>query len=129
MLSEGQPCDEAVRYVHFLYDLRLCSLSLLVYGVLVFETVQTGLVTEFAFDIYVYGFGDVSQIVAFHNTWFSSPIMEALISAAVQMFFAWRIYVISRSLLLTGTIIFVSVMHFRERILTDPTICSSLSVK
>jgi len=93
---------------HICFQKDSLALRLFVYGVLVFEIVQTGLVTEFAFDIYVYDYGNVASITAFHNTWFSSPIMEALISAAVQFFFAWRIYIVSKSLILAGSICFLS---------------------
>ncbi|KAH9942790.1 hypothetical protein B0H21DRAFT_810767 [Amylocystis lapponica] len=93
---------------HTCFQKDSLALRLFVYGVLIFEIVQTGLVTEFAFDIYVYDYGNVASLIAFHNTWFSSPIMEAMISAAVQIFFAWRIYIVSKTMILAGGIAFLS---------------------
>ncbi|KAH7928985.1 hypothetical protein BV22DRAFT_1030009 [Leucogyrophana mollusca] len=93
---------------HMCFPTDRLALKLFVYGVLAFETVQTGLVTQFGFDIYVYDYGEVSSLIAFHNTWFSSPIMEAIIAAAVQIFFAWRLYGLSKSRILAGVIIFLA---------------------
>ena len=66
-------------------------------GVFVYEWVQTGLITAAAMKIYVYDYGNVLSMLAFHNTWFSATIMCGLISAVVQIFFAWRILKLSRS--------------------------------
>lgn len=66
-------------------------------SVLVYEWVQTGLITAAAMQIYVYDYGNVLSMLAFHNTWFSATIMCGLISAVVQVFFAWRIFQLSRS--------------------------------
>lgn len=66
-------------------------------SVLIYEWVQTGLITAAAMQIYVYDYGNVISMLAFHNTWFSATIMCGLISAVVQTFFAWRIFKLSRS--------------------------------
>ena len=64
---------------------------------LAYEWVQTGLITAAAMQIYVYDYGDVLSMLAFHNTWFSATVMCGLVSAVVQVFFAWRILQLSRS--------------------------------
>ncbi|KAH9942649.1 hypothetical protein B0H21DRAFT_696316, partial [Amylocystis lapponica] len=79
-------------------------LKILVYGTLCFEWVQTGLITADAFDVYVYGYGDITAMISFHNSWLSVPIMCGFIAAIVQIFFAWRIYVIAKSRILAGVI-------------------------
>lgn len=84
-----------------------------VYTVLVYEWVQTVLMTQNAFEINVYRYGDRTALTAYLNSWFSVTIMCAVISAVVQGYFCWRIYVLSRSKLMSGIIITVS------RLLTD----------
>ena len=79
-----------------------------VLGLLVYEWVQTGLVTDFAFDNFVYGYGDRAALTAFHNTWFSVTIMSSIASSVVQCYFAWRINVIGHSKLLTALVVTVS---------------------
>ncbi|KZT67042.1 hypothetical protein DAEQUDRAFT_729643 [Daedalea quercina L-15889] len=88
-------------YDHFKTD--PLSLKSLVLGVLVYEWVQTGLITAPAMQIYVYDYGNVLSVLAFHNTWFSATIMCGFISAVVQVFFAWRIFKLSHSRLRGGT--------------------------
>ena len=79
-----------------------------VYGMLIWEWVQTGLITDFAFENFVYGYGQRNVLVAFHNTWFSVTIMCAVLSAVVQCYFARRIWVLGRSKVLTGVVVSVS---------------------
>ncbi|KAH9944954.1 uncharacterized protein BXZ73DRAFT_38135 [Epithele typhae] len=80
----------------------------LVYGLLIYECVQTGLVTDFAFDNFVYGYGQRAILTQFHNTWFSVTIMCSLVSCVVQSYFAYRVWVLGRSAILTGIILFLS---------------------
>ena len=81
------------------------------YGLLIYEWVQTGLATDAAFDNFVYNYGVPGELVQFHNTWFSVTIMCAFVSFVVQTFFAWRIWILGRSKILTGVILFVRTMH------------------
>ena len=78
-----------------------------VYGILVFEWVHTGLVTSGCMTIYVYNFGNVGSLVSLHNSWFAVPIMCAFVSVFVQVFFAWRIYMFSKSFWLSGGVVVV----------------------
>ncbi|KAI0706785.1 hypothetical protein C8T65DRAFT_520691, partial [Cerioporus squamosus] len=83
------------------------SFKLLVWGVFVWEWVQLGLVTQTYFEIYVYDYGSLASLTSYHSTWFSVPIMSAVVSFAVQCFFAWRIWVLSLSRFLTGIILII----------------------
>ena len=85
------------------------------FGLLVWEWVQTVLITDVAFDNFVYGYGNHDSLVAFHNTWFSVTIMSAIASAVIQGYFAWRILVVGRSTLLTVAIVAVSAPPRRLR--------------
>ncbi|KAH9940628.1 hypothetical protein B0H21DRAFT_575850 [Amylocystis lapponica] len=93
-------------------------LKMLVYGTLCFEWVQTGLITADAFDIYVYSYGDINTMVSFHNSWFSIPIMCGFIAAVVQIFFARHIYILSKSRILVGVVVFCSVGQFSVAVLS-----------
>ena len=68
-----------------------------------------GLITQMAFDIDVYNFGDIKTLTSYNTSWFSVPIMSGVVSGIVQFYFAWRIWVLGRSIPLVFVIIFVSV--------------------
>ncbi|KAI0831845.1 hypothetical protein BC628DRAFT_558690 [Trametes gibbosa] len=93
---------------HLLFPHDSRATKCLVYGVFVYEWVQTILVTQTAFEIDVYGFGDRSSLTTFHNTWFSVTIMCAILSAVVQGYFCRRIWLFSSSKLLSGAIMFLA---------------------
>ncbi|EED82829.1 predicted protein [Postia placenta Mad-698-R] len=77
----------------------------ILYGMAIFATVQTGLITAYAFDIYVYNNGNVASMMATHDAWFAVPVMSAMVSCTAQIYFAWRIWVLARSHILAGIII------------------------
>jgi len=68
----------------------------LVYFVLVFEIVQTGLVTGVAFETFVYNYGDPLSLTRIYYAWFFVAVMCAIVSVSVQAFFAWRIWVLAK---------------------------------
>lgn len=74
---------------------------------LVFEWVQTGLVTGVAFKIFVYNYGDIESLTEIYYGWFFVAVMCAIVSVTVQVFFAWRIFVLARSVLVAGAITLV----------------------
>lgn len=87
-------------------------------GVFVYEWVQTGLISAAAMQIYVYDYGNVLSLLAFHNTWFSATIMCGIISAVVQIFFARRIFQLSRSRAHGGAMaVFICVVRALFRVL------------
>ena len=79
-----------------------------VYGILIFEWVQTALITQGAFYIYVYRFGQPEALALVYNGWFALPVMCAMLSMVVQGFYAWRIYVLSKMHVIVGAIVTVS---------------------
>ncbi|KAH9935799.1 uncharacterized protein B0H18DRAFT_951236 [Fomitopsis serialis] len=87
------------------------SFKLMVYGTLIFEWVHTGLITSGMMTIFVYDFGNPEPALETHNTWFSGPIMCGLMSMLVQMFFAWRIYMFSKSYWMSGAIVMISLVQ------------------
>ena len=89
------------------YLLPITNIMRTVYSVLVYEWIQTTLITQAAFDTFVYGFGDVTVLTQFHNTWFSVTIMGPIISSVVQCYFAHRTWILARSRVLTAIIVIV----------------------
>ncbi|KAJ6580021.1 hypothetical protein DFH09DRAFT_324494 [Mycena vulgaris] len=81
----------------------------LVYTVYLLELAQTILVTQDAFIKFGYGFGDVSTLTDIQMGWLSIPIMSALVALIGQSFYAYRVHVLSRSLLIPVLIIVVSI--------------------
>ncbi|EJF59193.1 hypothetical protein BD309DRAFT_857070 [Dichomitus squalens] len=98
-----------VYFYYLLFPKDPVALRYLVYGILAYEWVQTGLITEVAFDNFVYGYGDRNVLTAFHNTWFSVTIMCSIVSGVVQSYFAYRTWVLARSVILTSVIAFISI--------------------
>lgn len=75
---------------------------------LAYEWVQTCLITEVAFESFVYGYGEVDTLTAFHNTWFSVTIMCSITAGVVQCYFGYRTWVLAHSVFITSVIIVVS---------------------
>ena len=80
----------------------------IVYGVLVVEWVQTGLITSQSFNVFARNYGDVDNLLKFHSSWFSVPVMCGVVSVAVQLFYARRIWALSRSKVLVAFICLAS---------------------
>ena len=64
------------------------------------------------FDIFVDNFGNVSAFDGLYTGWFSTFIMCGIVSATVQVYFAWRIAKLAKSRTLGGIIVLVS--DFRD---------------
>ena len=101
-----------------------------VYGVVIAEWVHTGLITSGVLTIHCYNFGNPQSPIEMHNSWFAVPIMCSAVSVITQCFFAWRIYMFSKSRWLAGGVVAVRSLTpcFIESPLTDSH-RSSLSFK
>ncbi|KAJ6600223.1 hypothetical protein B0H10DRAFT_1887804 [Mycena sp. CBHHK59/15] len=88
----------------------------LVYTVYSIQVVQIVMTTIDAFRIFGYGFRDVSALTKVNFSWFSVPVIIGLVSFIVQSFYAFRIYVLSRSriipVLIVGASLAISVNAF-----------------
>ncbi|KAK0441029.1 hypothetical protein EV421DRAFT_1904957 [Armillaria borealis] len=69
----------------------------LVYGVYIVEFVQTILVTHDTFSVFGSGFGDMDALTAMNFNWLTVPIMSAIVACVGQGFYAFRIFILSRS--------------------------------
>ncbi|KAK0483074.1 hypothetical protein EDD18DRAFT_1293867 [Armillaria luteobubalina] len=84
----------------------------LVYGIYIIELVQTILVTHDAFTVFGYGFGDLDALTDVHSNWLVVPIMGGIAASVGQGFYAYRIFILSRSRIVFAFIICVSLTSF-----------------
>ncbi|KAJ8083482.1 hypothetical protein PM082_009356 [Marasmius tenuissimus] len=84
----------------------------LVFGVYIVETIQTIMVTWDAFQNFAYGFGDPSALDALQLLWLDVCIIDGLVAWVVQLYFAYRIHLLSRSKWLAGLIAVMSTAQF-----------------
>ncbi|KAJ6580128.1 hypothetical protein DFH09DRAFT_979386, partial [Mycena vulgaris] len=75
---------------------RLLTKSL-IYILFTIDVVQTILITHDAFATFGYGFGDVSAVTKLRFDWLTIPIIGGLVAFIGQSFYAYRIYVLSKS--------------------------------
>ncbi|KAJ7467581.1 hypothetical protein FB451DRAFT_1092766, partial [Mycena latifolia] len=80
----------------------------LVYGVYAIELVETILITHDAFASFGYGFGSLAALTKIDFDWLDIPIMGGLVAFLGQSFYAYRIYVLSKSLFVPVLILIVS---------------------
>ncbi|KAK0236496.1 hypothetical protein EDD85DRAFT_643368 [Armillaria nabsnona] len=69
----------------------------LVYGIYIIEFVQTMLIAHNAFAMYGYGFGDIDALTRLNYNWLYVPIMSAIVACVGQVFYAYRIFIVSKS--------------------------------
>ncbi|KIM49812.1 hypothetical protein M413DRAFT_49135, partial [Hebeloma cylindrosporum] len=65
------------------------------YGIYTLEFTQSILIMEDGFRIFVTSFGDIEAIDQVGTTWFSVPILTAIATLIVQVFYAHRISVLA----------------------------------
>ncbi|KIM49792.1 hypothetical protein M413DRAFT_59942, partial [Hebeloma cylindrosporum] len=92
---------------HLAFPNDRAYIKCLVYAIYLLEFIQSVLVIEHGFQIFVTGFGDIGAIDQVGSTW-SVPILTAIATSIVQVFYAHRISVLARSKKLPGVIIAVS---------------------
>ncbi|PBK66301.1 hypothetical protein ARMSODRAFT_1021501 [Armillaria solidipes] len=93
-------------YLAFPNDRRF--IKYLVYGIYVIEFGQTMLVAHDMFVTFGYGFGDMDALTRMNFYWLTSPIMSAVVSCAGQVFYAYRVFIVSKSRIISIVIICVS---------------------
>ncbi|TFK32067.1 hypothetical protein BDQ12DRAFT_693076 [Crucibulum laeve] len=96
-------------YLSFPRD-RLHTKSL-VYFVFLLETVQSILVAHDAFEAFAIGFGDVDALTTTHYAWLTMPIMGGIVACIVQIFYAYRIHVLSKSKIIPTIVIFLAIFQ------------------
>ncbi|KAJ7500845.1 hypothetical protein B0H11DRAFT_1994661 [Mycena galericulata] len=86
----------------------------LVYTVYALEFIQTMLITYAAFETFGYRFGDLSALGDVRFEWFSVPVMSGIVSFLVafigQSFYAYRLFLLSKSRWLPLFIVVIALM-------------------
>ncbi|KAK0454288.1 hypothetical protein EV421DRAFT_1896218 [Armillaria borealis] len=90
----------------------------LVYGIYIVEFVQTMIFTHDAFATFGYGFGDVEALTGMYFNWFTVPIMSAVSACVGQGFYAYRIFILSKSPIVPIFVICVSLTSLVAGIIT-----------
>ncbi|GJE86414.1 hypothetical protein PsYK624_024940 [Phanerochaete sordida] len=74
------------------------AIKIIIYSVFALETLQTALVTYDAYRYFAAGFGDVDQLNRAMFEWFAVPVITGLVSCISQLYFAYRLYRFSNSI-------------------------------
>ncbi|PBK87054.1 hypothetical protein ARMGADRAFT_1086173 [Armillaria gallica] len=82
-------------YLAFPNDRRI--VKYLVYGLYVIEIVQTILIAHDSFALFGYGFGDLEALAKLNFSWLTVPIMSGIVACVGQVFYAYRIFILSKS--------------------------------
>ncbi|KAI0748587.1 hypothetical protein C8Q80DRAFT_1172658 [Daedaleopsis nitida] len=64
--------------------------------------------THDAYKVLGAGWGDAEALDKPHWLWFDTPLMTGIVSAIVQCYFSWRIYILSTSAILSGIICLIA---------------------
>ncbi|KAK0483078.1 hypothetical protein EDD18DRAFT_754036 [Armillaria luteobubalina] len=107
-------------YLAFPKDRRF--VKILVYGIYILELIQAILVAYDAFAVFGYGFGDLDALTDRHFNWLVVPTMGGIAASVGQGFYAYRIFILSRSRIVVAFIVFVSLTSFVAAIIAG--ICS-----
>ncbi|RDB19772.1 hypothetical protein Hypma_013182 [Hypsizygus marmoreus] len=95
-------------YMAFPKDRLYCKC--LVYGVYILETLQTGVITHDAFASFGLGFGSFDALDSIQFTCLSIPILSGVVGCVVQVFYAYRINMLSKTKTLGYVIAVISVI-------------------
>ncbi|PBK82095.1 hypothetical protein ARMGADRAFT_1001955 [Armillaria gallica] len=88
-------CDQVyIYYISFPKD-NLASKTV-VYLLWLTETVQTATNIYYTFDRFCYNFGNLSGLDDVSITWFTIPILSGFVGCIAQLFYAWRMYKLSK---------------------------------
>ncbi|KAK0223769.1 hypothetical protein IW262DRAFT_1458813 [Armillaria fumosa] len=96
-------------YLAFPNDRRF--IKYLVYGIYVIEFVQTMLVTRDTFVNFGYGFGDMDTLTRVKLYALTVSIMGAVVACVGQFFYAYRIFILSKSQIIPIFIICISLTN------------------
>ncbi|KAG7097841.1 hypothetical protein E1B28_005156 [Marasmius oreades] len=94
------------------------AVKAIVYGVYLVETAQVFMITYDAFQNFVYGFGQPGALNKINLLSFDCCIIDGAVACVVQTFFAYRIFLLSKSKLLTGIIVLISLVQLGGAITT-----------
>ncbi|EIW79524.1 hypothetical protein CONPUDRAFT_90905 [Coniophora puteana RWD-64-598 SS2] len=85
------------------------TIKTLVYGSFLIETVQICIATRDSYHQLVLAFGNPAAVAEAYYTWLTMPVCVGIISMMTQLFYAYRIYILSQIRVLAGFIALLSV--------------------
>ncbi|KAF9563237.1 hypothetical protein CPC08DRAFT_749080 [Agrocybe pediades] len=103
---------------HLAFPKDVAWMKVLVYTVYAAETAQTIMLTAQGFQTFASGFGDIRAILRVYLLWFSVPILSSSVSLVVQVFYGYRIMVLSKSKIMAGLIFSLAVIQWAGGIAT-----------
>ncbi|KAG1905156.1 uncharacterized protein F5891DRAFT_944525, partial [Suillus fuscotomentosus] len=83
----------------------------IVYGLFVLETLQLIMATHDSFHTLALGWGNDGDLLDVWLSWFDLPVLTGITSATIQCFYAWRLYILSKSLVLAITIAAIALVQ------------------
>ncbi|KAF8876245.1 hypothetical protein BD779DRAFT_1677853 [Infundibulicybe gibba] len=95
-----------IYYLAFPNDRRLTRY--LVLGLYLTETLQTALITHDAFKTFAMDYGNLATLRNAQLEGLSTPTISAIVSCTVQLFFTYRIFILSESKLLASVICLIA---------------------
>ncbi|KAF4613882.1 hypothetical protein D9613_007530 [Agrocybe pediades] len=103
---------------HLAFPKDATWLKVLVYTVYAAETAQTIMLTAQGFQTFASGFGDIRAILRVYLLWFSIPILGSSVTLVAQVFYGYRIMVLSKSKILAGVIYSLAIVQWAGGIAT-----------
>ncbi|KAJ3922662.1 hypothetical protein F5877DRAFT_33309, partial [Lentinula edodes] len=98
-----------IYYLNFPKDLKWHKV--LVYIVYLLDWAQTCSATYDAFHWFVYGWGSIDALYDLYSTFLNVPILSSVIAAIVQAFFAWRIWRLTQSRIISILIVLLALLQ------------------
>ncbi|KAH9838039.1 uncharacterized protein C8Q71DRAFT_574976 [Rhodofomes roseus] len=86
-------------------------LQILVYVVFILEWLQSINLTSMAWQVFVVDYGQGDALSTIHVGWMPLPILCSVISLITQLFFAWRICMLSKSTRIVSGIILLALVQ------------------
>ncbi|KAJ6499834.1 hypothetical protein DFH09DRAFT_1375978 [Mycena vulgaris] len=103
----GTLCNQVYLYYQAFPNDRL-AIKCLVYILFTIDVVQTIFITHDAFATFGYEFSDVSAVTKIRFDWLTIPIIGGLVAFIGQSFYAYRIYLLSKSWFIPAFIVTLS---------------------
>ncbi|KAJ3868173.1 hypothetical protein EV359DRAFT_77925 [Lentinula novae-zelandiae] len=98
-----------IYYLNFPKDLKWHKV--LVYIVYLLDWAQTCSASYDAFHWFVYGWGSIDALYDLYSTFLNVPILSSVIAAIVQAFFAWRIWRLTQSRIISILIVLLALLQ------------------
>ncbi|KAJ6600957.1 hypothetical protein DFH09DRAFT_1126331 [Mycena vulgaris] len=108
---------------HVSFPTERTWLKALVYTIFLLDVAQTAISSHFAYMLLVNGWGNPTALTNLPWSSAAGPIFTGIISASVQIFFAWRIYVLKGdkpyAIFISGLIVLLALMQSFSAIISD----------